>query len=361
MKRLTILVFFSLILTGFAAAQSDLQPGAIVNLTKSEPITVKQYRTELDRVIREQLAQNLGRQPTAAEFSAASQSLNTEQKRQVLDMMINERLVIQAAERDKIAVSDNELNQQIQPLRARMVQAIGRQPTDTEFATAIKNETGLELPAFREQMRRQFLLQKYLEFKKSNVLQTAKPPTEAEILEFYNNAKSQFVRPETVRFSMIQIPFGADKSKAKTLGDQLVKEIGGSPAKFDEVSLRGQVPNAGFQTDSGYLPRNPQAQQLVGTDLMNTAFSLKQGEVSRLAESTQGYHILKVTETYEMKILNLDDMVQPGTRVTVRDYIFQGLSQQRQQEVLAQASQELVTELRAGGKTFQVFDKNLGW
>jgi hypothetical protein len=47
--------------------------------------------------------------------------------------------------------------------------------------------------------------------------------------------------------------------------------------------------------------------------------------------------------------------------MTVRDYIYQGLGQQRQQEVLMQASAELVTELRAGGKTFQTFPKNLGW
>jgi parvulin-like peptidyl-prolyl isomerase len=305
--------------------------------------------------------QNLMRQPTAAEFNTAMGSLNTEQKRQVLDMLINEKLVVQAAERDKVTVSDNELNQQIQPLRARMVQAIGRQPTDAEFASAVKNETGLELAAWREQIRRQFLLQKYLEVKKANVLGSAKAPVESDIIDFYNTNKSQFVRPDTVRFSMIQIPFGSDKIKARETGDKLLKEIGGSPAKFDEVSLRGQTPNAGFITDSGYLPRNAQAQSLVGQELMNTAFALKQGEVSKLVESPQGYHILKVTETYEMKILNLEDMVQVGSKLTVRDYIFQGLGQQRQQEVLAKASQELVTELRASGKTYTVYEKNLGW
>jgi hypothetical protein len=61
-----------------------------------------------------------------------------------------------------------------------------------------------------------------------------------------------------------------------------------------------------------------------------------------------------------MKNLELDDIFQLGTRITVRDYIGNGLLQQRQQEVLAQASQELVSELREG-RTFQVFERNLTW
>jgi hypothetical protein len=46
--------------------------------------------------------------------------------------------------------------------------------------------------------------------------------------------------------------------------------------------------------------------------------------------------------------------------MTVRDYIGSGLLQQRQQEAFAKATNELVTELRAG-KTFQVFEKNITW
>ena len=45
--------------------------------------------------------------------------------------------------------------------------------------------------------------------------------------------------------------------------------------------------------------------------------------------------------------------------MTVRDYIGNVMLQKRQQDIIAQASQELITELRANGKTFQVFDKNL--
>ncbi|MDR1587797.1 MAG: SurA N-terminal domain-containing protein [Treponema sp.] len=344
MKRLLFSAIFCAFSVVMGFSQTDLQPAAIVNLTKSEPITVKQFRTEVERM-----------------EQSARRTLTEAERRQVLDVMINEKLAVQAAERDKITVSDNEVNQQIQQLRANLAQNIGRQPTDAEYAQAVKNETGLEVGAFRDQIRRQIIVQKYLTSKKQGLFESLKVPSEAEIQNAYSLTKSQFVRPETVRFSMVMVPYGSDKTKAKELADRLNNDIGLNPSKFDEVALRGQAPNSGYQSgDGGFLPRNPEAAQVVGVEFMNTAFSLKQGEVSKMIEGARGYQIIKITETYTQKALELDDIFQLGSRITVRDYIGNSMLQERQQAILAQATQELVTELRAG-KTFQVFERNLTW
>jgi parvulin-like peptidyl-prolyl isomerase len=200
--------------------------------------------------------------------------------------------------------------------------------------------------------------------KKQGILEGIKAPTDADIFNAYNLTKSQFVRPDTVRFSMIQTEYGPDaasKTKAKNLADSLVREIGSSASKFDEVVLRGQSPNSGYQAgDGGYLPRNMDAAQVVGQDFIITAFNLKQGEVSKLMEGVRGYQIIKVTETYAQKNLELDDIFQLGTRITVRLYIGNSMLQERQMEAYAKATQELVAELRAG-KTFQIFERNLNW
>jgi len=347
MKRITFFTLFSLFTAVWCFAQADLQPAAIVNLTRSEPITVKQLRTEVEKVEK-----------------SVRRPLDDKERREVLDTMINERLAIQAAERDKITVSESEVNQQINQLKSQMGQAIGRQPTDAEFATAIKNETGLEMPAFRDQTRRQLLTQKYLMAKKQSSFENIKAPTDAEITSYYNLNKAQLTRPDTVRFSMIQIEYGPDaasKTKAKNLADSLIREIGSSPSKFDEVVLRGQSPNSGYQAgDAGYLPRNMEAAQVVGQDFITTAFNLKQGDVSKLMEGVRGYQIIKVTETYAQKNLELDDIFQLGSRMTVRGYIGNSMLQARQMETLKKATEELVAELRAG-KTFQIFERNLTW
>ena len=347
MKRFAFLLVFFLYFTGFSFSQADLQPAAIVNLIRSEPITVKQFRTEVEKMEK-----------------AVGQTLNSSQRREVLDAMINERLVLQAAERDKISVTNNELNKQIDELKTQMVQLLGRPPTDAEFATAIKNQTGLDMPAFREQMRRGLVLQKYIMTKKQSQFDNIKPPTSKEIVDMYNLTKAQFVRPDTVRFSMIQVSYGNDnasKTKAKTLIDQLAREIGSNPSKFDDVVLRGQAPNAGFMAgDGSYLPRNMEAAQIVGQDFINVAFGLKQCEVSKVIEGRPGYQIIKITETYAQKNLELDDIFQPGSRMTVREYIGNILAQEKQGEAVTKATEEIFNELSVG-KPFQIFERNLSW
>ena len=200
--------------------------------------------------------------------------------------------------------------------------------------------------------------------KKQSSFENIKAPTDAEILSTYNLTKAQFVRPDTVRFSMIQVAYGPDaasKNKARELADKLYREIGSSASKFDEAVVRSQAPSSGYLAgDGGYSPRNMDAAQIVGQEFINTAFNLKQGEVSKIIEGQVGYQIIKITETYAQKNLELDDIFQLGTRSTVRDYIGNSLLQQRQQAILTQATQELVTELRAG-KTFQIFERNLTW
>jgi len=344
MKRIINLFIFGVLITAFGFSQADLQPVAIVRLTQSEPITVKQFRTEVER-----MELQTGR------------PLTSNERRQVLDVMINERLAMQAAARDRITVTDNEINQQIQQLRSSMTQSLGRQPTDAEFAQAVRNETGLELPAFRDQLRRQMILQKYIMEKKKDSFANIKEPTEEEIRNSYMLIRSQLVRPDTVRFSMIQVPFSdaLSKVRAKDIADRLTREIGNSPARFDETLLKGQVQNAEYQAgDGGYLPRNLEAQQLVGTEFMNLAFSLKQGEISRFLEGQRGFQMIKITETYSQKNLELDDIIQLGTRITVREYIGNTLLQERQQAAIEIASQEIVAELRAG-TPYQIIEANL--
>ena len=364
MKRIIFFVLL-IVLTGLTAfAQADLQPVAIVRLTRSEPITVRQLRTELEKLAWQGFASRNGRIPTAQELNREVQNFTLSDRRNILEMIINERLALQAAERDRITFTENELNQAVNMLRSQMAQGIGRQPTEEEFAMAIRNETGQDFPAFRESLRRQSIANKYLMTTKSDIFGSIQMPTEAEIVNHYNLSRADFVRPDTVRFTMIQVPYGPDaasRARARDLADRLNREIGANSSRFDEAVMRGQAPNSGYQAgDGGYLPRNPMAQQIVGEDFMNTAFSLRQGEVSRLIEGNPGFQIIKITETLPQAMLGMDDIMDPGTRMTVRQFIGSSILQQRQQETIMRATQELIAELRTGNP-FQIMEQNLNF
>lgn len=350
MKRFLFASTLAALVPFLAAAQMDLQPAAIVKLTKTEAISVKQLKAEVAKI-----------------EAQGGRTLKAEERRQVLDVMINEILALQAAERDKVVVSDAELNTQLQQARASMKAKLGREPTNKEFEDAVKAETGLSLDEFKEQMRKQFTIQKYLTTKKRSLFEGMAAPTEAEIKSTYELSKAKLVRPDTVRFSMIFVPRveGADaQKKARELAEKLAAEVGKNPGKFDEVALRGNLPNSGFQAgDGGYIPKSSEAQKVVGTEFLDTVFALKVGEVSGLLENQKGFQIVKVTETYMQKTLELTDLYQLGGRGTVREYIGNMLYQQKQQRVLKQATEELIAELRSGKPKppFEIKETNLNW
>jgi parvulin-like peptidyl-prolyl isomerase len=369
MKRLISMVVAGVFASAAVFAQMDLQEAARIQLLRTEPITVKQLRLEAEKLIWRQLMQEPGRQrqPSTEEINRALQSMTKEDKLQVLNALINQKLVMQAAERDKITVTDNEINAYLNESRARMQASIGRSLTDAQFATAVREETGQDVPAFRDEIRRQMVLQRYINFKYEDRIKSINVTAE-EIQNYYTLQRAQLVRPETVRVSLIEVPFtDADsKVKAKELADRLVREIGSSPAKFDETSKKAAAPNAGYNArNAGYLPRNLEAQRRVGTEFLNTAFSLKQGEVSKLIETAGAYYIIKITETYEQKNLELDDIFALEESITVREYIRRGLLQQKQRVLLDQVSQELVAELRKvtnpNNPPYRIFENNLNW
>jgi parvulin-like peptidyl-prolyl isomerase len=345
MKQTLFFVILLSIIPVFGFAQNDLQTVATVNLIRTESITLGQVKKDVETMEK-----------------MAGRALNFEERRQVLDTMINERLVFQAAERDRIMVTDNEINQHFQELRNILAQSIGRQPTEAELDMAIRNEYGVERQVYRDQYRKQLIVQKYLMAKKEPLLNSIRPPTEAEIISEYNLLRGELVRPETVRFSIIQIPYGPDaasRARARETADRIAREVGTNPTKFDEVSARSAAPNSGYMAgDAGFLPRNQEARNMVGQELMNAAFSLRQGQISSLIEGVQGFQIIKITENYAQKILELDDIFQLGTRFTVKDFIGQRMLEMRQQTIVARATEEMVSELRAG-RSFQIVNPNL--
>ncbi|MDR0557823.1 MAG: SurA N-terminal domain-containing protein [Treponema sp.] len=118
---------------------------ATIQYNTTEPITAEQLRLQV-----EILEKQAGRAATAQE------------RQQALDGMIDQKLVIQASAKEKITISETEINQQIQVIKQQMAQSAGRLPTDVEFADAIKQQTGMDMSAYRDQMRQQMLINKYI-------------------------------------------------------------------------------------------------------------------------------------------------------------------------------------------------------
>jgi hypothetical protein len=321
-------------------AQDEFQEIARVNLIRMEPITLRQLK-----------------QVISPQEKAAGRNMTTEQRRIALDRLVEEKLILQAAERDKVTIADIAINNWLANAKNQLSQQLGRLPTDDELAQA------MQIPAadVRETVRKQLLMQKYLMEKKQTQINTIKEPTEEEILRVYNYRKTQFVRPDTVRINYITIPYGTGsntKIKAKEIADRLARDTG---SKFDDIVLRGlfrtsaeqqaRIAELGYVSGSAtYLTRTPEHVMEVGEKFLNIAFGLKQGEVSPLFDADYGYCFVKVTEILPQKTLELDEIINPADPdlTSVRKFIREGLATEQRQKNLEPAYLELLDELKKG-------------
>ncbi|MDR2313437.1 MAG: peptidylprolyl isomerase [Spirochaetaceae bacterium] len=350
-------IFF--LVTGLCFGQIDLQAVAIVRLSKTEQITVKQFKEYVSWL-------SISKAMTTGNANA---KLTETERRQALDELSNQFLACQAAEQERITVTDREINQyfdqSITAFSGGLAQELGHTPTDAEINTHLQNRTGMSRASYRELMRRTLITENYLKVKKQPLFDAIAPPAETEVQTVYNEVKGKsifengFTRPDAARIRMLVVPIrnAGEKSAAQTTANNLSRQIGSDAGRFDEAARDFRKPNSGYISADTFVYKHDRMRQAMGANLVDTVFGLKQGEVSRLLERPEGFYIVKVMETYRGKILALDDIYNledPNAR-TVRQTIAAAEVQRRFMTVLQQASEELVADLRKRGSV-QILD-----
>ncbi|MDD3823032.1 MAG: peptidylprolyl isomerase [Sphaerochaetaceae bacterium] len=312
------------------------QPAATVNLIRNRVISV----SELDaRVAAYQ-----------AEAKAAG-SAEIIRPVDVLNVMINDELVLQGAERDGFSITDAQVEQLVRQQKTYVEQQVGRAITDAQFETVIRNNYGISLVEFKKNIKESAVVDLYVRGKMSSVLQSYQEPTDEQVNEFFRVNRSAFMNPELVRISHIFMPFtDTDKAEVKRQMDQLARWIRYNTYTFEEL-----VPKYSKDTDSvgrggdiGWLAFDDEEMRAyLGPVFFDAVFALPLGKPSGVLESTGGYHIVKVTTHTEPKLLGIDDFINPDSNVTVRQYIRQTLTSRSQQAAYLKAIDSLVQQLRS--------------
>ena len=324
---------------------------ATVNLIKPEMISQRQLTKQHEQL--EELALQGGG------------DLASLDKRNVLDLMIAEILIGQGMERDGISVSPREIEEAVAQQKAAVEQQNNVALTDREFREAIERQMQLPWDSYEDQVGLQLKQQKYLLKVKPNILSRGEtPPSYKEISTFYKKNRSQFTNPDLLRYSHIFIAArnlsGEEQQKALGRAEDAYRKLqngGVFEALVVEYSDDDRSRYKGG--DGGFLAINdPRPVEMFGEDFVDALFSMAPGDVSRVLQSQMGYHIVKLTEYHEAKILDLTDQVTPDNSVTVQEYIAQALMAQNQQKALKDALDELVEELRSAAE-IKVFEENI--
>ncbi len=328
-KFITIFLMALLAFNVFAATTNVInQPAATVRLIRNEVITYQDLQNALD-------AQNLG----------------SEYALQILDILINDKVFLQGAERDGIKVTDAQLNQLVSQQKAYLEQQAGQTLTTEQFNNEVVKAYG-SMDAYKQSLKEQYIMQAYLIQEKGEQLENVAQPTDEEVKAFYRKNQTQFVQAENVKLAHIYIEKTDDaKTNAdnKALLENAYKEIKNGTLTFEaavnKYSQDEESKSVGGEI--GWLTAdNSVAFEGWGESFCNTVLNLDVGVVSQVLESNIGYHIVRISVHNDAKMLSLTDRLTPETTTTVYQYIQQGLYSQNVQVAMAQALNEMVESLR---------------
>jgi peptidyl-prolyl cis-trans isomerase D len=307
--------------------------------------------------------------------------------KQVLEQLVNSELWAQAADRNGVAASDEELAELIR--NNPDFQKDGAFNMDS-YNDALTNYYRKTIPEYEADLRRRlaaFKMQElvgnqatvsddevkarflkdgnkaqitYVRFLPSFYADKVPAPTPAEVTaykqahkkeieDFYNANKASYEQPEKVRARhiLVKVDRGAaedKKNEAKKKLEDLRKQIVDGGKDFAAVA-KDVSEDLGSKPTGGDL--GLQDRQAWVPEFANSAFSLKPGEVSQPVETQFGFHLIKAEEKKASEKKELKD---------VEDEIARNLVKQEKAKALARAdADKALAAARGGGKLATLF------
>lgn len=338
MKRFAI-ALFALFMSAAVFAQSDLQVLAVVKLNKNESITVKKLKTRVEMYEKQR-----------------GTALSVDDRKKVLDALIQEKLVLQAAQKAGVTLTDSAVEQMF--LQQVSSQLLGRTVTQSELEEVVKQETNLSLDDFMKQqigmsveeyktyLKNQTIVQQYIMRQRENELK-AVAATDEEIRSFYELNKSSFVWTDMMKLFLVVVPKSNDGEAARVKADDLYKKLKEKKLSSNQITVESKKENSGFQSGEILINKNQTSAQQLGisyTDLISL-FSNEKDYISNVSEFDTHFQFYMIIKKYDAKLLGLSDVVQPDSTTTVYDYIRSSLGQQKVMQYFTIAAQEIAEGL----------------
>jgi peptidyl-prolyl cis-trans isomerase SurA len=209
-------------------------------------------------------------------------------RREILDQLIERKLVTQEIQTLKLRVEEKEVDEAIE----RIKQA--NNVTQEQFEAQL-NRLGVDLASFRKDVRDQIGRVKLA----NRLLRPGIIIPDDQISAYFDQHRDEFQAPGQVFLRDIQLSLPADSSddevKAQTqLAERIIKEIRAGLSFVQAARKYSQAQNAGSGGDMGLVKleeMEPATREAVR--------GLKEGEISKPIRLSDTLQILQVVETYD--------------------------------------------------------------
>jgi peptidyl-prolyl cis-trans isomerase SurA len=240
-------------------------------------------------------------------------------RRQTLDRVIDDMLIIDDAERYKLKVTDLEVAEQTKVFREK------RQLSEEEFRNQLEKQR-MTLDEFNRNMKRDLIKHRLI----GGVVSNKVVVTDTEVEQEYNNRKAEFSKDSTVELALILVPaaMSAAELKAKIESGQMT---------FAEAAAKySQGPGAQHGGDIGSI-----AWKDLAPEWSDALRGLKPGQIAPPVRIQDADGLLQVVGTQEGEQLPLD-----AVREQIYNSLHNGKFEKVFQEYLEKLREKAVIEYR---------------
>ncbi len=206
-------------------------------------------------------------------------------RQQVLDAMVQEKLILAQAILDSVTVSDEEVTQTLNQRLQSFIRQVGSEQKVEQMYGKSINRIKLD---YRTEIRNELLINKMRQQREANLQVTRR-----EVEEFYAAYKDSLPQvPEEFEMShiyMVPKPDTAVEARTRRFAEAIRDSIvhGGDFADFARrYSADATAANGG---DLGWAKRGDYVREFE-----ETVFALKEGEISNVVKTQFGFHIIQL-------------------------------------------------------------------
>jgi parvulin-like peptidyl-prolyl isomerase len=241
----------------------------------------------------------------ASQFVKPREKVDREKLRVMLDELINNRLLMQAAKAEEITVSPDDIDAEVARLASRF-------PSEKDYVMYLIDELNITLRDQKKVIESRLMRNKLIEQVMRN--ETYVPPK--EIRSYYEKHKTDFQQPERRHIHMISVDFAKypDREAALKRITEVKKRLDAGE-NFAQVAKEvSDDPAAAKGGDYGLIDK--------GTTwiLTEEAFKLAPGKVSDIIESRNGYHLVLVGEVFVGSQKSFDEVQAEVTMKLRKDH-----------------------------------------
>jgi parvulin-like peptidyl-prolyl isomerase len=254
---------------------------------------------------------------------------------EAMDLMVEQELVKQAAEKEGITGDPGEVDRQIGELRAVF-------DTDEQFRMKLEAD-GYTEESYRRHVERMAAAKVYLD----RIRADAADVRDSEVERFYDENEDRLTLPEQVRVRHILLtwkPMGTQDDRG-TIYKQMEPILERARAGEDFAALAREFSEDSATKDNGGDTGLFHRGTMVPA-FEEVAFSLQPGEISDPVGTVFGVHILKLEERQEARLLPLEE-VREQLRNYVRDEKMEAAVDAKVDELRAEADVQVLIPLAA--------------